>query len=63
LPNSNEPKILCKNSLGVEELVNRRSIWAVKLKLSKEALTKKQLLVCSKHFTPNDYLPGMLLCT
>jgi len=63
LPNLNEPKILWQNSLGIEELVNRRRIWAVKLKLSKEALTKKQLQVCSKHFSPNNYLPGMLLCT
>ncbi|XP_003243795.1 uncharacterized protein LOC100568499 isoform X2 [Acyrthosiphon pisum] len=58
LPDLNEPKISWKNSFGIEELVNRRRIWAVKLKLSEEALTKKQLQVCSKHFTPNDYLPG-----
>ncbi|XP_008185865.1 uncharacterized protein LOC100570102 [Acyrthosiphon pisum] len=58
LPKANKPKILWKYSVRIEELVNCRKIWAVKLKLSKEALAKKQLQVCSKHFTPNDYLPG-----
>lgn len=62
LPNQNDPKILVKNSLGIEELVDGCNIWIIKLKLSKEALTKTRIQVCSKHFTQSDYFSqGMLL--
>ncbi|KAF0715385.1 Ribonucleoside-diphosphate reductase [Aphis craccivora] len=35
LPNRNEPKILHKNNFGIEELVDRRRIWEIVLKLTK----------------------------
>jgi len=55
LPSATGPKILWKNNSGFEELVNCQTIWAVGLRLSKEALSKKNIKVCSKHFTVNDY--------
>ncbi|XP_050426264.1 uncharacterized protein LOC126836698 [Adelges cooleyi] len=56
-PNLKEPKVLWKNKIGIEELINRRRMWAIILKLSKKALKKKQLKVCSKHFNECDFFP------
>jgi len=55
LPNRNEPKILHKNNFVTEELVDRRRIWEIVLKLSKKALSKKRIQICSKHFTENYF--------
>ncbi|KAF0704452.1 zinc finger SWIM domain-containing protein 3-like, partial [Aphis craccivora] len=57
LPKINDPKVLLKNKWGQEELVDRRRMWAILLRFSKEALLKKHILVCSKHFTSEDFLP------
>lgn len=62
MPNRNEPKYLQKNYFGIEELVNHRRMWEIVLKLSKKALTKKRIQICSKHFTANNFFPpGKLL--
>lgn len=64
LPMLYEPKVLWRNNKEFEELVDCRRIWAILLKLSKEALTKKQILICSKHFTKEDFFPlGKILKT
>lgn len=57
LPKANKTKILWKNKYGIQELVDRHRIWTTTLRLSKEALRKKNVQVCSKHFTNNDYFP------
>jgi len=51
LPKINDPKVLLKNKWGQEELVDRRIMWAILLRFLREALLKKHILVCSKHFT------------
>lgn len=53
-PRENE-KIVWKNKLGVEELVDRKRIWDTKIRMCKETLQKKKLQVCSKHFTEDNY--------
>jgi hypothetical protein len=59
IPNVKDPKVLFKNKWGIEELVDRRRMWAVTLRFSKAALLKKQIKVCSKHFTSQDFFaPG-----
>lgn len=54
----NEAKLLWVNKLGKEELINRRNMWAINLKMGKETLRKTQLQVCSLHFTENDFMPS-----
>lgn len=60
-PTLKEPKILWNNKNGIEELVHRHKIWSMLLKMSKEALSKKRLKICSLHFTKEDFkFCGML---
>ncbi|CAI6359689.1 unnamed protein product [Macrosiphum euphorbiae] len=61
IPKSNDPKVLLKNKWGQEELVDRRRMWAILLLFSKEALLKKHIVVCSKHFTSEDFLTFRLV--
>lgn len=64
LPKVNEPKVIWINKLGKEELVDRRQIWAINLKMGKETLKKSQLRVCSLHFTNNDFFAsGIIIIT
>lgn len=57
-PSTKEPKVLWRNKNGVEELNNRHKIWAMVLRMGKETLNKKQLKICSLHFTNEDFKSG-----
>lgn len=54
-PKENQTKIMWLNKLGVEELVDKRRIWAINLRMDKKTLQKKRLQICSKHFTEDNY--------
>lgn len=57
-PKDNEPKVLWTNKMGIKELADRRRVWAMNLRMGKDALQKTQLRVCSLHFTENDFMPS-----
>lgn len=40
-PKENEPKVLWENKFGKKDLVNRRQMWAIKLRMGKETLKKR----------------------
>jgi len=54
-PKDNEIKIMWLNKFGVEELVDKRRIWAINLRMDKKTLQKKRLQICSRHFTEDNY--------
>lgn len=43
------------NKHGIKELVDRRRMWAINLRMGKDALKKSQVRICSLHFTENDF--------
>ena len=55
-PEYKSAKVIITNKFGMEELVDRRFAWDKFLLMGKPSA--KHMRVCSKHFKPNDYLPG-----
>jgi len=49
-PKENELKIRWLNKLGVEELVDKRRIWAINLRMDKKTLQKKKIANMFKTF-------------
>lgn len=56
-PKSSKTDIMVpyENEFGQIEQISRRKAWILKLKIRKPVT--KGMTVCSKHFTPFDYLP------
>lgn len=62
-PKENGNKVKWINSSRIEEMIDRRKAWIIKLRMDTINLKKSQLKVCSKHFTKDDFiLPGRYLC-
>lgn len=60
VPDYGKSVITRVNLFGKNELVDKRTEWLRRLKVKDSS--KTNLLVCSRHFTANDYyLPGMLM--
>ena len=59
IPKRGSAQVTRLNLFGKTEYVDRRSEWLTRLNIVD---SNKELLVCSLHFTPNDYyFPGMFI--
>lgn len=52
-PQEGKEKVYIHNKLNIRELVDRRAVWVMNLKLGKPV--SKYMKVCSRHFKKDDY--------